>query len=163
MPANSYPWLEKSITCSNYKRKVLKALSFLVVWKILFRVYQHGFRYRCSPISSSWTLAYKSVIGKRWQAQRRNNFCGSLAFFENVLRFSKPGSFNPNLFMKMPVKFLSELSALLTTERINSWLTGRVFRSVSHALSSTFNPRFAYWQTRTEKTHGTALPLKLEQ
>ena len=39
---------------------------------------------------------------------KRNNFWGSLAFFENVLRFSKTGSFNLNLFMKIPVKVLSE-------------------------------------------------------
>ena len=40
-------------------------------------------------------------------------------------------------------------------------LTARVFRSVSNALNSTFNPRFAYKLQR--KAHGTALPLKLQQ
>ena len=46
---------------------------------------------------------------------------------------------------------------------LSACLTARVFRSVSHALSSTFNPRFAYWQTRTEKPMGQLSPLKWQQ
>ena len=75
---------------------------------------------------------------------KRNNFWGSPAFFENALRFSKPGSFNPNLFMRIPVKVLSELSALLTREKENIFGLANCSSFFSRPLNSTFNPRFAY-------------------
>ena len=58
--------------------------------------------------------------------------------------------------------FLSNLSALLRREF--KLLAGRVFRSVSYALNSTFIPTFEYKLQRTEPhPHGTARPLKLRQ
>ena len=59
-------WLVRNLLCIQNKSalslgsvtiaiRLLGNNSFeLVVWKILFRVYRHGFRYRCSRISTSF-------------------------------------------------------------------------------------------------------------
>ena len=118
---------QKSVMCSNCKRAFF--------WQ---RLYCNSFagkqfvRARCLensvPCLSTWLSLpmfanfklFWSVIRKRWQAQRRNYFWDSLAFFESILRFSKPGSFNSDWFMKIPVMFLFRLSALAMRVRNNS-------------------------------------------
>ena len=62
--------------------------------------------------------------------------------FRNV-HFLEYGFFFTNI-----VDLQAALSACVSVRE--SWLTAQVFRSVSQALNSTFNPRFAYklqWKT----------------
>ena len=58
--------------------------------------------------------------------------------------------------------FLSDLIALAMKERINSELTGRVFRCVSNAWISTLLSTLDLHTNSNGNAHGTALPLKLQ-